>query len=73
MSKLFNQYLFSTKVGEDAMKVVKQRTLCMMAKALVSWQNMENLYIGLDFETCIKRRWPQIKDEDWQQFVVSVR
>ena len=37
LSKLFDQYLFSTEVGEDAMKVVKQRALCMMANALVSW------------------------------------
>lgn len=72
LSKLFNQYLFSSEVGEDAMKRVKQGALLMMAKALVSWRNLAKKNICHDFETCIKRRWPQIQEEDWQQFIDSV-
>ena len=41
----------------------------MMSKALNTWRNTANSKKGEDFETCIKKKWPQIPHGEWLEFV----
>ena len=52
-------------------KRVKHNALRMMTKALNTWRNMANSKRHEDFESYIKKRWPQIQENDWQRFVAS--
>ena len=74
-NKLFNRYCFNFHGVDDQSvqrkKRVKHNALRMMAKALNTWQNMANSKRHEDFESYIKKRWPQIQENDWQRFVAS--
>jgi hypothetical protein len=43
----------------------------MMVKALSTWRNMTNKLKVEDFETVIQKKWPQIMEEQWKQFIKS--
>ena len=51
------------------MKRVKDRSLCIMSKALNTWRTTANKYKDKDFSTFIKKRWPSIREEVWEEFV----
>jgi fructose-1-phosphate kinase PfkB-like protein len=42
-----------------------------MSKALNTWRTTANKIKDEDFETDIKKKWPQIQEEDWKEFVKS--
>ena len=56
---------------EHTQLLVVYRSEMMMSKALTTWQNMANKRKDKDFETDIKKRWPHIQEEDWQQFIAT--
>ena len=69
--KLFRKYSFNIYGDDEALnheaeRRVRHKALSMMSKALNTWRNMANLKKGEDFETCIKKKWPQIQLEGWQ-------
>ena len=74
-NKLFNLYRFNfDAVDEQSVQMkkgVKHNALRMMTKALNTWRNMANSKRHEDFESYIKKRWPQIQENDWQRFVAS--
>ena len=37
LGQLFDRYRFDIEGGEDAMKIVKHKALCIMSKALNTW------------------------------------
>lgn len=69
LTKLFDQYKFDIEGGEDAMKRVRDKSLCIMSKALNTWRTTANKMKYKDFKTVIKKKWPYILEEDWEQFV----
>jgi hypothetical protein len=42
-----------------------------MSKAFNTWQTTANKIKDEDFETIIKKKWPQILEEDWKEFIKS--
>jgi hypothetical protein len=40
-----------------------------MSKALNTWRTISNKIKDEYFETVIKKKWPQILEEDWKDFV----
>lgn len=69
LSRLFDRYKFEIEGGEVAMKRVKDRALCIMSKAFNTWRTTANKYKDKDFWTVIKKRWPSIREEVWEDFV----
>ena len=69
LTKLFDQYKFDIEGGEDAMKRVKDKALCMMSKALNMWRTTANKMKSKDFKTVIKKKRPKILEEAWQRFI----
>ncbi|KAM0922915.1 hypothetical protein ACQ4PT_005858 [Festuca glaucescens] len=67
LNKLFNRYI----VPGDDKERVKTKALSMMTKALNSWRTRANAMKEEDFESVIKKKWPQIDEEDWKQFILS--
>jgi hypothetical protein len=71
MQMLFNHYVFGKEEGDKELKKIKEKYMCMMVKALRTWRNMANKLKDEDFETVIQKKWPQIMEEQWKQFIES--
>ena len=72
--KLFSKYSFNIygddeSMNHEAERRVRHKALSMMSKALNTWRNTANSKKGEDFETCIKKKWPQIPHGEWLEFV----
>ena len=67
-NRLFNRYTFE---NDEMQRQVRHRALGMMTKALNTWRNTVNKMKDQDFEEVIKKKWPQIEEEDWKQFLAS--
>jgi hypothetical protein len=67
-NRLFNRYTFE---NDDMQRQVRLRALGMMTKALNTWRNRANNMKDKDFEETIKKKWPQIEEDDWKQFLAS--
>jgi hypothetical protein len=68
---LFNRYEFGNDEGDKELKKIKEKAMCMMVKALSTWQNIANKLKDEDFETVIQKKWPQIIEEQRKQFIES--
>jgi hypothetical protein len=68
---LFNRYEFGKDEGDKEFKKIKEKAMCMMVKALSTWRNTTNKLKDEDFETIIHKKWPQITEERWKQFIES--
>jgi hypothetical protein len=76
LEKLLKRYCFKIyaedeTMDSEVMKRITQKALSMMSKALNTWRHMENLKKDEDFDTYIKKRWPQIQWEQWELFIES--
>jgi hypothetical protein len=76
LEKLLKQYCFKIYVDDDTMdrevmKRITHKALSMMSKALNTWRHTTNLKKNEDFDTYIKKRWPQIEWEQWKLFIAS--
>jgi hypothetical protein len=68
LNRLFNRYIFE---NAEMQTKVRHKALGTKTKALNTWKNMANKMKGKDFEEVIKKKWPQIEEEDWKQFVAT--
>jgi hypothetical protein len=73
LMKLFDQYLFRIEdIGRSStFRRIREKAMCIMSKALNTWRTTANKIKDGDFETVIKKKWPQILKEDWKEFVKS--
>jgi hypothetical protein len=67
-NRLFNRYIIE---NAEMKRTVRDKALGMMTKALNTWRNTANKKKDEDFNEVIKKKWPQIEEEDWEQFLAS--
>jgi hypothetical protein len=67
-NRLFNRYIFA---NDEMQTKVRHKAVGTMTKALNTWRNTATKMKDKDFEEVIKKKWPQIEEEDWKKFVAT--
>jgi hypothetical protein len=71
LMKLFDRYFF--RIEDDGrsstFRRIREKALGIISKALNTWRTTANKIKDEDFETVIKKKLPQILEEDWKKFV----